>query len=181
MLDRKLINAEFEAIKDIIYMNVASVIIPPKSVQKAYNNFTKDWIKIENFVIRQKDISLCLKKEKPGSKKSILYYKNLKFKNNLSLNLIFLETGRKHQIRATFSSLSQPILGDKKYGSNLNFISNGIALHSYSLLFKHPVKDEFLQFFNYNTNFSFYIDNSIQEILQEEISNFLLKFKEIEI
>jgi selenocysteine lyase/cysteine desulfurase len=44
MLDRGLINYEFSDIKDVIFLNVASVVIPPKCVQDAYFGFTKQYI-----------------------------------------------------------------------------------------------------------------------------------------
>lgn len=43
-----------------------------------------------------------------------------------------LETGRKHQIRATLAYLNHPILGDKKYGGE-NFYR--LCLHCYELVF----------------------------------------------
>jgi 23S rRNA pseudouridine1911/1915/1917 synthase len=52
---------------------------------------------------------------------------------------VVLETGRKHQIRVQLSSRGWPIVGDRKYGSTAEF-SAGIALHSHSLQFEHPVK-----------------------------------------
>ena len=115
------------------------------------NKISNDWIKVENFIVRKRDISICMNKEIPGSKQSILYYKNLWNSDKYSFNLIFLETGRKHQIRATFSYINHPIIGDVKYGSNTKFFNNSIALHSYALLFKHPVKEELIKSFNLNS------------------------------
>ena len=45
MLDRKLIDKEFPFLKDVIFLNAALVIIPPKSVQRAYFGFTQEYIK----------------------------------------------------------------------------------------------------------------------------------------
>ena len=50
-----------------------------------------------------------------------------------------LETGRKHQIRVQFSNSGFPIVGDKKYDSNIKF-ERGIALHSRRLEIEHPTK-----------------------------------------
>ncbi|MCA9215434.1 MAG: RluA family pseudouridine synthase [Planctomycetales bacterium] len=50
---------------------------------------------------------------------------------------IKLHTGRKHQIRIQLSSRGHPILGDRKYGSDISF-ANGIALHGRSLTIEHP-------------------------------------------
>jgi selenocysteine lyase/cysteine desulfurase len=44
MLDRQLIDHEFADIKDVIFLNVSSVVIPPKSVQDAYFGFMKKYI-----------------------------------------------------------------------------------------------------------------------------------------
>ena len=58
---------------------------------------------------------------------------------------IGLETGRKHQIRVQLSKVGLPIIGDRKYGSQVPFPS-GIALHANEIELKHPVRDEILQF-----------------------------------
>ena len=49
------------------------------------------------------------------------------------------ETGRKHQIRVQLAKAGHPIVGDLKYGSGVAF-KPGIALHSRSLEFEHPVR-----------------------------------------
>ena len=43
-MDRQLIDDEFSDISDVIFFNVASVVIPPKSVQSAYFGFMKNYI-----------------------------------------------------------------------------------------------------------------------------------------
>jgi 23S rRNA pseudouridine1911/1915/1917 synthase len=57
-----------------------------------------------------------------------------------SLLEIELETGRKHQIRVQLAAIKQPILGDRKYGSKVEF-PDGIALHARRLALIHPVQD----------------------------------------
>lgn len=44
MLDRKLIEEEFVGLRDVVFLNVSSVVIPPKSVQNAYFGFTQGYI-----------------------------------------------------------------------------------------------------------------------------------------
>ena len=44
MLDGKLIAREFCDLRDVVFLNVASVVIPPKSVQNAYHGFMNDYV-----------------------------------------------------------------------------------------------------------------------------------------
>jgi 23S rRNA pseudouridine1911/1915/1917 synthase len=52
---------------------------------------------------------------------------------------IELLTGRKHQIRVQLEAIGLPVIGDRRYGSRQSFV-RGIALHSRSLRFVHPVR-----------------------------------------
>ena len=80
-------------------------------------------------------------------KESILEYNLLNYKNNMSLLDINLITGRHHQIRVQLSHHGYPIYGDQKYGID----KEGIQIHlwAYKLKFKHPVKDEIMNFTYY--------------------------------
>jgi len=50
------------------------------------------------------------------------------------------QTGRTHQLRIQAARRGMPIVGDSSYGSTLTFPSpQGIALHSRSLQFRHPI------------------------------------------
>ena len=53
--------------------------------------------------------------------------------------LVKLITGRKHQIRAQFSALGCPIVGDVRYGASQRFKERDIALHAFAVGFDHPV------------------------------------------
>ena len=44
MLDKTLIENEFSDLRDVVFLNISSVAIPPKCVQNAYYGFTKDYI-----------------------------------------------------------------------------------------------------------------------------------------
>lgn len=61
------------------------------------------------------------------------------------LNLVELkpQTGRRHQLRIHSSSIGNPILGDKDYGTKgLILNGKGLYLHAHSLLFIHPFTNE---------------------------------------
>ena len=80
-----------------------------------------------------------------NGKYSKLSYKLLGFKDGFSLVKIKLETGRSHQIRVQFSSRGYALWGDQKYNSKAK-VGEQIALWAYELRFKHPVRDEIMDF-----------------------------------
>ena len=80
------------------------------------------------------------KEPRQGAKEIITSYKTEKYskENDLSLLEVHLETGRTHQIRAHFSSVGHPLLGEGKYANNKDDRSLGYkyqALYSYRLSF----------------------------------------------
>ena len=78
-------------------------------------------------------------------KESILNYELVKYKDNMSLVDISLETGRSHQIRVQFSSRKLPLFGDQRYNKNAK-AGEQIALFAYYLSFVHPVTKEKMEF-----------------------------------
>lgn len=78
-------------------------------------------------------------------KNSILNYKKLDYKNNLSLVEIKLETGRSHQIRVQLSHAGFPLYGDQKYNKNSK-VGQQLALFAKRLEFNHPITKEHMVF-----------------------------------
>ena len=77
----------------------------------------------------------------PGGKTAITTYETLDRRGELSLVEVGLETGRTHQIRATFAHMGYPLLGDGKYGRgdvNRRYGETRQALYSYKLTFDFP-------------------------------------------
>ena len=70
-------------------------------------------------------------------------YKVLKETRQFSLLEIDLLTGRKNQIRVHLADQGHPIVGDRKYGDNKDGFSR-LALHSKSICFPHPMRDELM-------------------------------------
>lgn len=68
-----------------------------------------------------------------------LRYSTIEQTRAATLLEVRLETGRKHQIRLQLAQREHPILGDRKYGSQVAF-PKGIALHSRRVEFEHPVR-----------------------------------------
>ena len=83
-------------------------------------------------------------KKQKGSKEIITKYKVVKEKQDRSLLEVRLITGRTHQIRAHFSHIGHPLVGDGKYGINRDDRAIGYkyqALYAYRLVFEIPVGD----------------------------------------
>lgn len=126
-----------------------------------------EWIHLTDDLIRDEDITRIASTNENGTHAS-LHVRTLSHGRHYSLSLIRLDTGRKHQIRAQFSSRNIPILGDGKYGSEVK-IEEGIALHACFLSFEHPVKKE-----------PVIISAPIPEYLKEIITNDGMTFPDTE-
>lgn len=80
-----------------------------------------------------------------GGKLAITNYRVLKESKHYSLVELFLDTGRKNQIRVHMQSLGHSIIGDKKYGASTNPIKR-MGLHSHLFAFVHPITKKKLEF-----------------------------------
>lgn len=78
-------------------------------------------------------------------KLAITKYKIIKTNKNNSVLEIKILTGRKNQIRVHLSDIGHPILGDKKYGSQVNPLKR-LALHANKLELIHPITKELMIF-----------------------------------
>ncbi len=123
--------------------------IREKRVEKRYMALVHGHT-LEHDVLKDK----LLKDEKTNTsyvdsngKESVLEYNLIEYRNDMSLLDINLITGRHHQIRVQLSHHGYPIYGDQKYGID----KEGIQIHlwAYKLRFKHPVKDEIMEFIEY--------------------------------
>jgi 23S rRNA pseudouridine1911/1915/1917 synthase len=76
----------------------------------------------------------------PTGQEAITHYQLIKEENSISYVQCWLETGRTHQIRAHFSHIGHPLLGDILYGGKPLF--NRQALHAAKLEFTHPITGE---------------------------------------
>ena len=89
--------------------------------------------------------------KKPGYKEIITKYRVLDENNSLSLVEVELVTGRTHQIRAHFSSIGHPLLGDGKYGVNRDDKKLGYkfqALYAFRLEFHFRTDSGALSYLN---------------------------------
>ncbi len=89
--------------------------------------------------------------EQNGAKEIKTKYSVISEKDGLSLVEVELLTGRTHQIRAHFSSIGHPLLGDGKYGTNALNKAFGYKkqfLYSYRLKFMFTSEAGILEYLN---------------------------------
>lgn len=120
------------------------------------NKMEKRYMALVHNYTKEKDILIdkLLKNEKTNTsyvdkngKESKLEYNLIEYRGNKSLLDINLITGRHHQIRVQLSHHGYPIYGDQKYG--IDKVGIQIHLWAYKLKFKHPTKDEIMEFVYY--------------------------------
>lgn len=117
--------------------------------------------RIECFLLkdeRKKQVAVY-HKPVPGGKTAVTDYRTLETRGELSLVEIGLETGRTHQIRASFADLGCPLLGDGKYGRgdiNRRYGETRQALYAYELTFDLPTDAGLL---NYLRGRTFTVEN----------------------
>lgn len=102
-----------------------------------------------NFLVKSRDNNKVkvVPEDIPGSFEAVLQYNVIDSRSRMTLLKINLVTGRPHQIRVQLSHNGHPIVGDVKYGNGRkNGLTDSLALWSYRLAFKHPVRDEIMTF-----------------------------------
>ena len=100
---------------------------------------------LDHFLIHGDFRAIVAKEGAEGAKHARLTYQVLHYMPHSTLVRIELETGRYHQIRAQFSAVGHPIIGDKKYGSKSGD-GSVLRLHCGQISFAHPVTKELLNF-----------------------------------
>jgi len=118
-------------------------------IEKRYlalvHNHTKEKEELKDKLLKNEKTNTSYVDDK--GKESILEYNLIEYRGNKSLLDINLITGRHHQIRVQLSHHGYPIYGDQKYG--IDNVGIQIHLWAYKLKFKHPTKDEIMEFVYY--------------------------------
>lgn len=100
---------------------------------------------IKSYLRESKALIVYSSDDPENGQEAITHYKTFKSKKNFALLRVWLETGRKNQIRVHLKDLGFPIVGDKKYGSEIDPIAR-LGLHAWVLNFIHPTTGELMEF-----------------------------------
>lgn len=104
-----------------------------------------DWIYKDDAAHRMRISDQPRPDAKPAELRYQLLHRSESPDDQARVLMVTLMTGRKHQIRAQLSHRGYPILGDRKYKSDVPW-PVGIALHSWLLTIEHPVRREPMTF-----------------------------------
>lgn len=102
---------------------------------------------IRHHLTKENDRVVVVDKDNPDGKMAMTFYKTLSFSGrDVALVALRPETGRMHQLRVHLAHIRTPILGDKKYGGDIDDTSflydaarERLWLHALFLHFPHPV------------------------------------------
>lgn len=106
--------------------------------------------KLEDFLVKnaRTNTSQAVKAGTLQSKKAVLFYKILCWKDSVGVAEVTLQTGRHHQIRVQMAHHGMPLWADGKYHTDLTEEEQGknIGLCAYKLEFEHPKTGKMMQF-----------------------------------
>lgn len=97
---------------------------------------------IKNHLVEDKQLKMRIAKE---GQLAITHYKPLEVSKDYTMMEVFLDTGRKNQIRVHMASLNHPIIGDRKYGACTNPLKR-LGLHAHEFAFTHPFTHKIMTF-----------------------------------
>lgn len=103
---------------------------------------TKDNDTIKSYLKENSNMMVYSSKD---GKLAITHYEKLKSNNKYTMVQVYIDTGRKNQIRVHMKENGTPIIGDKKYGCKDNSLKR-LGLHSNILLIKNPINNNILKF-----------------------------------
>lgn len=84
-------------------------------------------------------------KDSSLGKLAVTHYSVLRTHRGMTLLQLNLETGKKHQIRCHCASAGHPVVGDSRYGAQMDPLRR-VCLHAHVLGLKHPVTSQQLRF-----------------------------------
>lgn len=145
-LDREtsgvLMFAKNETIKNKLQNNWNKLVYKRGYLAIVEGHLQKKQGTIKNYLQESKTQHVYIAKQ---GKLAITNYQVLKETKNNSLVEVYLDTGRKNQIRVHMQSLGHSIVGDKKYGATTNPLKR-MGLHAHVFAFRHPDTNQKMEF-----------------------------------
>jgi 23S rRNA pseudouridine1911/1915/1917 synthase len=133
--------AKSEEVKHLLQENWHKVVkeriyaVVTEGVLEMEKGTIRTWLKENNAKVMYSSVI-------PGDGiEAVTHYEVMQKGNGYSLVKVFLETGRKNQIRIHMKDIGHSVAGDEKYGAKTNPLHR-LGLHAHILGFKHPVTDE---------------------------------------
>jgi len=116
-----------------------SQLFEQKEIQKTYHSITIGKMDPEG------EITSPIDDKEAHTRYWLLSFQSSQRFTRLNLLELSPKTGRRHQLRKHLSSLGNPILGDKEYGTEgLILQGKGLYLHASRLEFIHPLTGEIM-------------------------------------
>ncbi len=138
-----LVFAKSEEIKDALQNRWQDT--EKRYIAVVHGKLTKKEGIISSYLAENKVFKVYSTTETEKGKLAHTAYKVLKENERFSLLEINLMTGRKNQIRVHMADESHPVVGDRKYGKDKESYKR-LALHSFSIAFKHPTTGRWMTF-----------------------------------
>ena len=136
-----VIFAKNEKIKKLYQDNWNDLVIKRGYIAVVYGK-TKDNDTIKSYLKENSNMMVYSSKD---GKLAITHYEKLKSNNKYTMVQVYIDTGRKNQIRVHMKENGTPIIGDKKYGCKDNSLKR-LGLHSNILILKNPINNNILKF-----------------------------------
>lgn len=101
---------------------------------------------VRSFLVEDKHLNVRgVSSTYKGAKEAITHWKIEDSDEHVSLVELYIETGRRHQIRMAMQYIGCPVVGDKLHGAESDPLGR-IALHATALEFLHPEHDDPVRF-----------------------------------
>ena len=136
-----VIFAKSEKIKKMYQDNWNNLVIKRGYIAIVCGN-TKDSDTIKSYL---KENSNMMVYSSYDGKLAITNYEKIKSNNKYTMLQIYIDTGRKNQIRVHMKENGTPIIGDKKYGNKNNSLKR-LGLHANILIIRNPINNKILEF-----------------------------------
>ena len=123
----------------------SSTVLKRKYLVITQGTMEKDEDTISSFLKESKALIVYSGTNPKDARKGVSHYSVVKKNEYYTLLEAWQETEHKHQLRAQFSGIKHPIVGDKKYGATENPLGR-MAFHAKVLTFLHPVTHQEVTF-----------------------------------